>query len=181
MKCKDIEQAIYLYRDGELSAEEEQQLFCHLNTCVSCKQLYEELNQVYERFRIQAIESTSKSFQAEPFINRELKARRYIQPIRIGLAASIALLFGLYVFETMHTKQQEFIVQQQFRKPNENKKSVHVITTNALLALQKSTKSECVDFYKRLKIKPNRSIQLLSLNQSDMAVLENCLSENQVF
>jgi hypothetical protein len=45
MNCECIEKLLYLYRLGEQTKEEQGRVMQHLNHCISCRQLFEELKQ----------------------------------------------------------------------------------------------------------------------------------------
>jgi predicted anti-sigma-YlaC factor YlaD len=48
MKCRNVQKKLSVYQDSELEPREQEEVSSHLLSCQSCRELYEELEQVWQ-------------------------------------------------------------------------------------------------------------------------------------
>src|SRR4030042_6005166 len=48
MKCRNVQEKLSAYQDGELQSQEQEQIAGHLRTCQACREQYAELDRVWQ-------------------------------------------------------------------------------------------------------------------------------------
>ncbi len=150
MSCRKIEKYLYLYRDGELNADEIKFLQQHLNRCEQCRKIYDTLQQhpLHTFIRTQVDEMRPElSLNPEVVLNRVPFQKRkplhraveslqdtirdwLIRP-RVQLAwAGLTLLFIItLVGQQLHFASKLTQLEQQMTVVSQNQISREVLST----------------------------------------------------
>ena len=103
MKCRNIQKKLSAYQDGELAAQEANEVRSHLLNCRLCRDQYEELQRTWENlggleeirpdpwFCPQVLTRIKES----PEETRPRTLQRMIQLLRIPAIASVLLVIGI--------------------------------------------------------------------------------------
>ncbi|NLC03454.1 MAG: DUF4179 domain-containing protein, partial [Tissierellia bacterium] len=104
MNCKDMEERLITYIDGELSPEENMRVKEHLETCSTCMEEYKELKSTIDYVTDNSNNiDTSKARELDLNIKRRKRVKRFTRTGLIAIALSLLLvvtavatdLFGL--------------------------------------------------------------------------------------
>lgn len=90
MNCKDMEDRLMDYIDGELSSEESKEVEAHLESCSNCKRDYEEIKST-----IDYVETKSNNINISKEINLNTNMKRRKQASRFTRTGLIAIALSL--------------------------------------------------------------------------------------
>ena len=130
MDCNNIEQQIVDFIDGQLSVQETQQIKKHINSCETCKQLYDETKQLFHAFEnekeLTPSDNLRKGFYELLEEEKQLADTKVVNLVKaekefpwkraFQVAASIVLVFSGYFLGSHNTQQnadQEISALQQ--------------------------------------------------------------------
>lgn len=136
MDCLQLKSNIFAYCEGALSKEQCQSFEAHVSSCIDCKQLMTELNQM------EAVIEMEKSVEPSPFaatrilqhLENELEATkktyfpglvRVLQPVAIAGALLCGILIGSYTAKKDNTQANQVV------NPSEN---IEFLRTNLFIS-----------------------------------------------
>jgi anti-sigma factor RsiW len=142
MSCEKFEEMISVSLDGELTAQETDQLHWHLSTCQACREFLSSMQQIKDLFKLQPDQVLSDEFDQKFFARlTELRSERrketkaipwwkvkFVIPAPVAYAVILAFLFlmGLIFYkkapveiapsEQYYSEKQVVEVSQKIRK-----------------------------------------------------------------
>ena len=121
MNCKDMEERLITYIDGELSPEENMRVKEHLENCSTCMEEYEKLKSTIDYVTDNSnYIDTSKAIELDLNIKRRKRVKRFTRTGLIAIALSLLLvvtavatdLFGLMEGWKKHSEITESAWEQ---------------------------------------------------------------------